>query len=77
MKDNVNHPAHYQKPGHKECIDEMLEKFGSEKVKAFCELNSFKYEYRADLKGKRDEDLKKAAWYKHKLQELEGGDADA
>lgn len=77
MKDNVNHPAHYRKPGHRECIDEMLDLYGREKVMAFCELNSFKYEYRADLKGKRDEDLKKAAWYKHKLQELEGGDADA
>lgn len=41
--DNVNHPAHYNAPGRKECIVEMLEKFGSEKVQIFCELNAYKY----------------------------------
>ena len=28
MSDAVNHPSHYNKEGRKECIVEMLEKFG-------------------------------------------------
>lgn len=67
--DNVNHPAHYNAPGKKECIVEMLEKFGSEKVQNFCELNSYKYKYRCELKNGQ-EDLDKAAWYEVKQMEL-------
>ena len=66
----VNHPAHYNAPGRKECIVEMLELFGSEKVQAFCELNAYKYKYRHDLKNGQ-EDLDKAAWYEAKQSELE------
>lgn len=28
MDNMIDHPEHYRKPGRKECIDEMLEKFG-------------------------------------------------
>ena len=48
----------------------MLERFGSEKVQAFCELNAYKYKYRHDLKNGQ-EDLDKAAWYEAKQSELE------
>lgn len=66
--DVVNHPNHYC-TGKFECIDVMLEVFGIEKVKAFCQLNAFKYMYRSDRKNST-EDIKKAEWYLKKLQEL-------
>ena len=49
---------------------EMLERFGSEKVQAFCELNAYKYRYRHEMKNGQ-EDLDKAAWYEAKHSELE------
>lgn len=67
--DPVNHPQHYNIPGRKECIAEMLDVYGAEKVKAFCELNAYKYRYRHTLKGGA-EDLQKAAWYDKKKGEL-------
>ena len=72
-KEMVNHPAHYQMPGRKECIEEMLEKFGVEAVKHFCLLNAYKYNYRHEMKN-GNEDLQKAEWYLKKYNEL-GGDA--
>lgn len=61
--DAVNHPKHYNAhPGGMECIElvEML---------PFCEGNAIKYLWRADHKGARVEDLKKALWYaKRSLQ---------
>ena len=62
--DKVNHPSHYQKDG-KECIEVMLELYGIQAVINFCELNAFKYKWRAGLKtGESTEvDLKKAQWY--------------
>ena len=67
--ERVNHPQHYNIPGRKECIEEMIDKFGIDKVMAFCELNAYKYEYRHELKGGQ-EDLQKAEWYRNKLAEL-------
>ena len=72
-EEKVNHPAHYNIPGRKECIEEMLEMFGTEKVQAFCELNAYKYRYRHDLKNGQ-EDLDKAKWYEEKKSELECSD---
>lgn len=69
LLDSVDHPGHYNIPGRKECIEEMLEVYGTDKVKAFCELNAYKYRYRHTLKGGA-EDLKKAAWYDKKKEEL-------
>ena len=73
MNEKVNHPAHYNKPGRKECIVEMLEIFGIEKVLAFCELNAYKYIYRSDMKGGQ-EDKDKALWYVQKQNELAASD---
>lgn len=70
MSDNVNHPQHYQRDGHKECIKEMEEEFGALAVYYFCRLNAYKYEYRAGLKGDADEDLKKAQWYREYAESL-------
>ena len=65
----VNHPQHY-KNNTFECIDIMLDVFGKEKVLAFCELNAFKYQWRANFKGTDIQDKKKAEWYLNKYIEL-------
>lgn len=67
--EKIDHPQHYNVPGHKECIVEMMELYGVDKVITFCELNSYKYRYRHELKG-GEEDLLKAAWYEKKKEEL-------
>lgn len=69
QKDNVNHPSHYQGSKH-ECIDVMLDVFGKEKVSAFCELNAFKYQWRANSKGTDIQDKQKAIWYNQEYIEL-------
>lgn len=57
MNDNVNHPEHYNShPSGVECI-EITEHFN------FCLGNAVKYIWRASLKGKEVEDLRKARWY--------------
>lgn len=65
----VNHPSHYNKPGRKECIEEMIDLYGLDAVITFCTLNSYKYLYRHDLKNGQ-EDLDKAKWYETKGLEL-------
>lgn len=69
----VNHPSHYNHGG-METIDKMIKLYGIEKVKAFCELNAFKYRDRAGYKGSSDSaiarDINKAMWYENKLNEL-------
>ena len=71
-KEAVNHPAHYNQEGRKECIDEMIDKFGTEAVRTFCLLNAYKHEYRHEMKGGQ-EDIAKAEWYMRKYEAL-GGD---
>ena len=57
MNDNVNHPKHYNShPSGVECI-EITEHM------TFCLGNAVKYIWRASLKGKEVEDLRKARWY--------------
>lgn len=58
----VDHPQHYN-TGKREVIEEMRILFGDEQVAAFCKLNAYKYLRRADYKGNKEEDLKKAEWY--------------
>jgi len=70
--DAVNHPSHYSN-GKYECIEVMKEVFGVEKVKAFCELNAFKYMWRSNKKN-GTEDLKKARFYTDYLIKMEGAD---
>ena len=56
-KDLINHPQHYT--SHKsgiECI-EVTEHFN------FCLGNAIKYIWRAESKGKKQENLEKAIWY--------------
>lgn len=67
--DMVNSPPHYRAEGRKECIEEMIELFGVDKVIAFCELNEYKYRYRHEMKN-GEEDLQKAEWYRKKAREL-------
>lgn len=55
-------PTHYTAKG-KECIVEMYELFGKEKVIAFCELNAYKYNYRQDYKAQKESDIAKSLWY--------------
>lgn len=71
MSENVNHPKHY-KVGNFECIDVMVDIFGLENTKTFCVMNAFKYIYRCEHKGKKSEDLQKAAWYLEKFRDLDG-----
>ena len=69
QKEMVNHPSHYKNNTY-ECIDVILDVFGKEKVLAFCELNAFKYLWRANNKGTDIQDKKKAIWYLNKYIEL-------
>jgi hypothetical protein len=56
-KDKVNHPKHYTShPSGVECIH-ITEHMG------FNLGNAIKYIWRADLKNKAIEDLRKARWY--------------
>ena len=57
MTDTVNNPKHYTShPSGVECI-EITEHMN------FCLGNAVKYIWRASLKGKEIEDLRKARWY--------------
>lgn len=70
-KEMVDHPKHYN-TGKREVIEEMRILFGDEQVAAFCKLNAYKYLRRADYKGKKEEDLKKAEWYIDYAAKLRG-----
>ena len=63
--DQVNHPKHYvSHPSGVECI-EITEHMN------FNLGNAIKYIWRASLKGKEIEDLRKARWYvDHEIQRL-------
>jgi hypothetical protein len=70
MIDPVNHPVHYtDHPSGIECI-QITEHMN------FNLGNAIKYIWRAALKGKQMEDLKKAAWYVNReiarLEKLNG-----
>lgn len=70
----VNHPDHYNRPGQKECIVEMEERFGTAAVQYFCLLSRYKYLYRCGLKDGATQELSKANWYKDKFLSLGGND---
>jgi len=61
-KEMVHHPAHYNQ-FKRETIEEMRLLFGDEAVIGFCKCSAWKYVRRADFKGKKTEDLKKAEEY--------------
>lgn len=61
-KDMIN-PAHYQREGRKQCIEEMEELFGIDACVQFAICNAYKYRYRCGLKDKEDQEMKKVNWY--------------
>jgi len=69
MTDMVNHPPHYTShPSGIETI-QITEHMG------FCLGNAIKYILRADLKGNKVEDLKKAEWYiNREIARIENGE---
>ena len=67
-KDLVNHPAHYNKPGRKECWDEMIDRYQPAWVCVYDIVTAYKYLYRAGSKDGNDydQDIAKAlAYLKH------------
>jgi len=77
LPDAVEHPSHYNHGG-RETIDDIKEHLSGSEWDAYqggLLFNVYKYIDRAPYKGKRLEDLKKAAWYLNKLIE-EIGDND-
>lgn len=79
MKEMVNHPAHYNAPGRKECIEEMVDRWGAEQTATWCEMTAYKYEYRAGTKegNSTEQDMAKRQWYLDKAKELRTTKRDA
>ena len=65
MSDAVNHPAHYNVAGKRECIVAMREDYGEIVTAIFCLTNAYKYLYRAGMKdgNSQEQDIAKAKWY--------------
>lgn len=72
MSDPVDHPAHYTQ-GAFECIEGLEAALGHEGFIAFCRGSAIKYLWRAEHKGRRAEDLRKAAWYVERAIAVESG----
>lgn len=66
MSDMVNHPTHYTQYKHE--VIELASCCG------FCLGNAIKYVLRSDFKGRRAEDLRKAAWYVNYINGMELND---
>ena len=66
MTDPVNQPAHYNQ-GKVECIDAIHTALGDDGFHAYCKGQVIKYLWRADHKGNRIEDLRKAQWYMDRM----------
>lgn len=62
--------AHYQLNSNRQLIDVMQEVFTRNEVYTWCKLNVFKYTSRAGKKCSGGEDMRKAAWYAQKAQEI-------
>lgn len=62
VSDDIYSPAHYNQ-GSIECLDAMLAAFGPDAVRVYAKVNAFKYLWRAEYKGKYEEDLGKAMFY--------------
>ena len=69
-KEMVNHPQHYNRPGRKECIDEMIDLYGIEATEQWCRMTAYKYHYRMGLKDDIAQEVGKAEWYEQKADEL-------
>jgi hypothetical protein len=69
IKDNVNHPEHYQSDNGIECIDAIRAALGHDGFIAYCRGNAIKYNWRSGSKSSHSEDLKKGAWYSNRAAE--------
>ena len=69
-EDMVNHPSHYTSGG-VECIDAITSALSSyeDSVDSWLVGQVIKYLWRAPLKGKYEEDIKKAQFYLNRLVE--------
>jgi len=72
LKEQVNHPSHYNQSGRKECIVEMEEKFGPKFTTVWCYITAYKYLYRAGSKDDNpmEQDMSKAQWYMDYAEKL-------
>ena len=68
MHDPVCNPEHYTQ-GDIECIDAIKASMSHEAFLGFLKGNIMKYICRYERKQKPLEDLKKAGWYRQKLEE--------
>ena len=64
-KEMVDHPDHYNLPGRKECIDEMVDIYGLSSTCVWCLETAYKYCYRAGEKdgNSKEQDYAKIKWY--------------
>jgi hypothetical protein len=71
-KELVNHPAHYNIEGRKECWDEFIDKYGPECTFVWCLMTAQKYMYRKGLKDDNpvEQDLNKAQAYFNKATKI-------
>ena len=72
-QDMVNHPKHYQ--GKNECLDVMVAVFGLRATIDFARLSAFKYRFRSESKGGR-QDIDKAEFYETWIIEHGGVDSE-
>ena len=65
MEENVFEPAHYVKEGGVECIDVMVQLYGSARVREWAEITAFKYQWRQGNKegNSSEQDKMKSIWY--------------
>lgn len=72
MSEMVNHPAHYNIAGKRECIVAMQEDYGDIVTAIFCLTNAYKYLYRAGVKegNSQEQDIAKAKWYYDYIRNL-------
>lgn len=64
-KEMVNHPKHYNIPGRKECIDEMVDIFGEENTVIWSIMTAYKYGYRIGNKDEVSQEQGKIDWYEN------------
>lgn len=69
-EDVVNNPNHYKGNKGIETIDFIENVLTREEFIGYLRGNVIKYQSRANLKGRKEEDLKKAKWYSNKLVEV-------
>lgn len=69
-EDVVNNPSHYKGNKGIETIDFIENVLTREEFIGYLRGNVIKYQSRANLKGRKEEDLKKAKWYSDKLVEV-------